>query len=70
MLVDAKTEKQKTEIDRCKRELKKADKRIEELTKILNKLYEDVALEKISEERYQAMVPKYEQEQSELRGQR
>lgn len=70
MLVDAKTEKQKAEIDRCKRELKKADKRIEELTKILNKLYEDVALEKISEERYQAMAPKYEREQSELRGQR
>ena len=70
MLVDAKTEKQKAEIDRCKREFKKADKRIEELTKILNKLYEDVALEKISEERYQAMAPKYEQEQSELRGQR
>ena len=70
MLVDAKTEKQKAEIERCKRELKKADKRIEELTKILNKLYEDVALEKISEERYQAMAPKYEQEQSELRGQR
>ena len=44
MLVDAKTEKQRAEIDRCKRELKKADKRIEELTKILNKLYEDVAL--------------------------
>ena len=70
MLVDVKTEKQKAEIDRCKRELKKADKRIEELTKILNKLYEDVALEKISEERYQAMAPKYEREQSELRGQR
>ena len=70
MLVDVKTEKQKAEIDRCKRELKKADKRIEELTKILNKLYEDVALEKISQERYQAMAPKYEQEQSELRGQR
>lgn len=70
MLVDAKTEKQKAEIDRCKRELKKVDKRIEELTKILNKLYEDVALEKISEERYQAMAPKYEREQSELRGQR
>ena len=70
MLVDAKTEKQRAEIGRCKRELKKADKRIEELTKILNKLYEDVALEKISEERYQAMAPKYEQEQSELRGQR
>ena len=34
--------------------------RIEELVKILNKLYEDAALEKISEEQYQAMAPKYE----------
>ena len=44
--------------------------RVEELTKILNKLYEDVTLEKISEERYRAMAAKYEREQSELRGQR
>ena len=43
---------------------------MEELTKILNKLYEDVALEKISEDRYQAMAPKYEREQAELRGKR
>ncbi len=46
------------------------DKRIGELSKILNKLYEDAALEKISEERYQAMTPKYEREQAELQGQR
>ncbi len=44
--------------------------RMDELTKILNKLYEDAALEKISEERYQAMAPKYEREQIELRGKR
>lgn len=70
MLLAIKEDRQKEEIERCRRELKKADKRMEELTKILNKLYEDVALEKISEERYQAMAPKYEREQAELRGKR
>ena len=70
MLLTIKEDRQKEEIERCRRELKKADKRMEELTKILNKLYEDVALEKISEERYQAMTPKYEREQAELRGKR
>lgn len=70
MLVAAKTEKKQAEVDRCKRELKKVDKRISELTKILNKLYEDVALEKISEERYQAMAPGYEREQEVLKVQR
>ncbi len=70
MLLAIKEDRQKEEIERCRRELKKADKRMEELTKILNKLYEDVALEKISEDRYQAMAPKYEREQAELRGKR
>ena len=70
MLLAIKEDRQKEEIERCRRELKKADKRMEELTKILNKLYEDVALEKIREERYQAMAPKYEREQAELRGKR
>ena len=41
-----------------------------ELSKILNKLYEDLALEKISEERYQAMAPDYEREQILLREKR
>lgn len=40
------------------------------LSKILNKLYEDMALERISEERYQAMAPGYEREQEVLREQR
>lgn len=48
MLLAIKEDRQKEEIERCRRELKKADRRMEELTKILNKLYEDVALEKIS----------------------
>lgn len=45
-LVAAKAEKRQSEIQRGKRDLKKVDKRITELTKILTKLYEDLALEK------------------------
>lgn len=37
---------------------------------IYTKLYEDAALEKISEERYQAMAPNYEREQAVLKAQR
>ena len=70
MLIAVKSEKQKAETDRRKRELKKVDKRIAELSKILNKLYEDMALERISEERYQAMAPGYEREQEMLKGKR
>ena len=70
MLAAMKMEKKIEEINRCKRELKKADKRIGELTKILTKLYEDLALEKISEERYQAMAPVYEQEQAQQKQKR
>ena len=63
MLVSMKTEKKAQEINRCKRELKKVEKRLGELEKILNKLYEDAALERISEERYQSMASGYEREQ-------
>ena len=69
MLISMKTEKQAKEINCCKRELKKVDKRLAELEKILNKLYEDAALEKISEERYQSMASAYEREQETLKGQ-
>lgn len=67
MLISMKTEKQAKEINRCKRELKKVDKRLGELEKILTKLYEDAALEKISEERYQSMATSYEREQDALK---
>ena len=63
MLIAAKTEKKRQETEKCKRELKSVDKRIAELDKIMNKLYEDLALEKVSEERYQTMSKGYEAEQ-------
>lgn len=66
VLLRAKLEKEKGEKVRAERELKKAEKRIGELDKILAKLYEDQALGKISEVRYQAMAPGYEAEQASL----
>ncbi len=66
MLLGMKKQKQQNDLERSKRTLAKVDKRLAELTKILNKLYEDVALGKLSEERYQAMAPTYEQEQRSL----
>ncbi|MDE6259793.1 MAG: hypothetical protein K2M42_02855 [Oscillospiraceae bacterium] len=46
MLIAAKTQTRQAEIQRYKRDLKRVDMRITELTKILAKLYEDLALEK------------------------
>ena len=66
VLLRTKLEKEKGEAVRAERELKKAEKRIGELDKILAKLYEDQALGKISEARYQAMAPGYETEQASL----
>ena len=70
MLIAAKTGKKKQETEKCKRELKTVEKRIAELDKILNKLYEDLALEKVTEERYQVMSKGYEEEQSGLKERR
>lgn len=70
MLVSMKTEKKEQELNRCRRELKKTEKRLGELEKILNKLYEDAALERISEERYQSMASACEREQEALKAQR
>lgn len=54
------------DLKKFKSELKKAEKRLEQLDKIMSKLYEDRALEKISEERYISMNSKYEAEYTEL----
>ena len=67
MLVAAKAEKKKQETEKYKREMKTTEKRLAELDKILNKLYEDLALEKLTEERYQVMSKHYEEEQSGLK---
>lgn len=60
-------EKAKLDIKKSKNELKKIEKRLSQLDKILNKLYEDRALEKISEERYLTMNSTYESEYNELK---
>ncbi len=47
-------------------QLRKIEKRLSQLDKVLNKLYEDRALEKITEERYLTMNGTYESEYNEL----
>jgi len=70
LLINASTAKQKQETDKQKRTLKKAEKRLVQLDKILQKLYEDSALERISEERYQSMSEGYEAERAALEAQK
>lgn len=60
-------EKTEQDVKKYKSELKKADKRLAQLDKILNKLYEDRALEKITEERYLLINGNYENEYNELK---
>lgn len=50
-----------------KRKLKKDNKRIAELDKIIKKLYESFAVERISEERFDDLLSEYEAEQKELK---
>lgn len=67
MLKNQMAEKTTQDIKSVKSELKKITKRIAQLEKILNKLYEDRALEKITEERYLSMNSNYENEYNELK---
>lgn len=67
MLKNQMAEKATQDIKSVKSELKKITKRIAQLEKILNKLYEDRALEKITEERYLSMNGSYENEYNELK---
>lgn len=67
MLKNQMAEKANQDIKSVKSELKKITKRIAQLDKILNKLYEDRALEKITEERYLSMNSSYENEYNELK---
>lgn len=60
-------EKAEQDIKKTKSELKKVEKRIAQIDKVLNKLYEDRALEKITEERYLSMSSNYENEYNELK---
>lgn len=61
--MDLKTE---SDLKAVKREMQKMQIRSLELDKIISKLYEDRALEKITEERYASMVTGFEVEQKEI----
>jgi DNA repair exonuclease SbcCD ATPase subunit len=69
-LTELRTDKQKKETERYKRELKSADKRIGQLDTTIAKLFESSALGRISEERCQSMLQVYEMEQQELKQRR
>lgn len=56
----------KNDLKAFKREMKKLQRRSLELDKIISKLYEDRALDKITEERYASMVTSFEDEQKEI----
>lgn len=66
MLITAKQAQQRQDTERQKWELRRGEKRLGELEKVSNKFYGDRALEKITEERYQSMMPGYEQERGAL----
>ena len=58
---------QRTEVEQAKRKLEKQKRRISELDTIIQRLYEDQVLGKLSEERYIKMSAGYEAEQKELK---
>ena len=55
-----------TETASLKNELKQAEKRIMELDKLFQKLYEDRIVEKISERNFDSLSKRFEQEQANL----
>ena len=61
------SEDKKKELAEKRRELNKAKKRIAEIDGLIQKLYEDNAIGKISDERYATMALSYEEEQQELK---
>ncbi|MDL2273195.1 recombinase family protein [Oscillospiraceae bacterium OttesenSCG-928-G22] len=69
-LIRLRTDKQRRETEGYKRELKAADKRIGQLDATIAKLFEQSALEKISDERFRALLETYEADQSVLKARR
>ena len=56
----------KAEIQKLKTSVEKGQKRIEELDRLIQKIYEDNALGRLSDERYTRMMTSYENEQKML----
>ena len=61
------SEDKKRELAEKRRELNKAKKRIAEIDGLIQKLYEDNAIGKISDERYATLSMSYEKEQQKLK---
>ena len=55
------------DLKKAKKTIAKSEKRIDELDKIIAKLYEDNVLGKISDERFQTLSKGYEEEQKQLK---
>ena len=65
--MDNSVQKQSSELAKCKKKLKEAEKRIAELDRLFIRLYEDNVSGKISDERFFIMSAGYEDEQKKLR---
>ncbi len=65
--MDNSVQKKSSELAKCKKKLKEAEKRIAELDRLFTRLYEDNVSGKISDERFSVMSAGYEDEQKKLR---
>lgn len=66
-LLEAGNHQQAFETSQTKKEIKASEKRLGELVRLIMKLYEEYASERISGDNYSIMVDKYQREQSELK---
>ena len=65
--MENKTAAQRTEQERAKRKLKKQERRISELDRIIQQLYEDRVAGALSVERFTRLSEGYEKEQADLK---
>ena len=66
LVMDKDAQEQRRELARKKAELTKAEKRVTELDSLFQRVYEDHATDKLTEERYNRLSGSYEAEQREL----
>ena len=59
-------QEQKAQVDALRKQLTRQERRCDELERLLTKLYEDYALQRIPEARFEALTAAYETEQSQL----
>lgn len=62
----AAAQEQKTQVDALRKQLTRQERRCDELERLLTKLYEDYALQRIPEARFETLTIAYEAEQSQL----